>query len=132
MAATQASSEPTILLVDDSQTCRTSLATQLSEAGYQVLQAECGLEALALLQSHKPTWVLTDMSMPDIDGHQLCALIKQHPEFNHTAVFVMSAEDSPFMQAEAEMAGANAYLLKPFAISALTALLTQPKPLQER
>ncbi len=120
-----------ILLVDDSQTCRATLSKQLQELDYQIIEAGNALEALALLQSHKPTWVLTDMSMPDIDGHQLCALIKQHPNFNQTPVLIMSAEDSPFIQAEAEIAGADAYILKPFTNAQITALLTQTNPVQE-
>lgn len=114
-----------ILLVDDSQTCRASLTAKLLTMGLIVVEADCAMQALAMMQQEKPDWVLADMMMPDLTGYQLCALIKEHPEFAHTPVLVMSAEDSPLAQAQAEMAGAEHYLVKPFELEQIEAVFAE-------
>ena len=68
-----------VLVIDDSNTIRRSAELFLRQAGYEVILAEDGFDALAKISDHQPQVIFVDIMMPRLDGYQTCALIKQHP-----------------------------------------------------
>ena len=67
-----------VLVIDDSNTIRRSAELFLRQAGYEVILAEDGFDALAKISDHQPQVIFVDIMMPRLDGYQTCALIKQH------------------------------------------------------
>lgn len=108
-----------ILVVDDSSTIRRSADLFLVQAGYQVIFAEDGFDALAKVASHKPALVFCDILMPRLDGYQTCALIKKSALFHATPVIMLTSKDSLFDRVRGDMVGANQYLAKPFTQDSL-------------
>ena len=80
-----------ILMVDDQPAKLLSYEVILGELGENLLKATSGKEALELLLKHDIAVVLMDVSMPDLDGFELAALIRQHPRFQRTAIIFISA-----------------------------------------
>lgn len=103
-----------ILVIDDSNTIRRSAEIYLRQAGYEVLLAEDGFDALAKISDHRPQLIFVDIMMPRLDGYQTCALIKQNPTFKSTPVIMLSSKDGVFDRARGRLAGSDHYLTKPF------------------
>lgn len=108
-----------IMVVDDSSTIRRSAEIFLSQAGYQVVLAEDGFDALAKVNDYKPALIFCDILMPKLDGYQTCALIKKSSKFHSTPVIMLSSKDGLFDRARGAMVGSNAYLTKPFTKDSL-------------
>lgn len=105
----------TILVVDDSSSLRALVKMSLSRAGYDVLEAADGRQALAQLdQAAKVHLVVSDVNMPAMDGITFLQEVKKHPRHRFTAVIMLTTEDSGTRMAQAKAAGAKAWLLKPF------------------
>ncbi len=117
MAATQ--DGPQILVIDDSSTIRRSAEIFLSQAGYPVLLAEDGFEALAKIVESRPALIFCDILMPRLDGFQTCALLRQSPSCSSIPVVMLSSRDGVFDRARGLLAGASAYLTKPFTKDSL-------------
>jgi CheY-like chemotaxis protein len=106
-----------VLIVDDEETLTWSMAKSLSrdKDKYEVMIANNGREALALLRKERVDLVISDIRMPDINGLDLLVQIKkQHPE---TRVIIMTAYGSSDVQEEANRRGSVYYVEKPFEIS---------------
>jgi twitching motility two-component system response regulator PilG len=103
-----------IMVIDDSSTIRRSAEIFLEQAGYQVILAEDGFDALAKISDHHPALIFCDILMPRLDGYQTCALIKKSTKFHATPVVMLSSKDGLFDRARGAMAGSCAYLTKPF------------------
>ena len=110
-----------ILVIDDSSTIRRTAEITLKQAGYEVILAEDGFDALAQIVDHQPALIFLDIMMPRLDGYATCGLIKRSPVFLTTPVIMLSSKDSVFDRARGRMAGANEYLTKPFTKDALLA-----------
>src|SRR5437762_14103606 len=67
-----------VLVIDDSNTIRRSAELFLRQAGYEVILAEDGFDALSKISDHQPRVIFVDIMMPRLDGYQTCALIKQN------------------------------------------------------
>ena len=105
----------TILVVDDSSSLRALVKMSLSRAGYDVLEAADGRQALAQLdQAAKVHLVVSDVNMPAMDGITFLQEVKKHPRHRFTPVIMLTTEDSGSRMAQAKAAGAKAWLLKPF------------------
>lgn len=104
----------TIMVIDDSSTIRRSAEIFLSDAGYRVVLADDGFDALAKLADHRPALVFCDIVMPRLDGYQTCTLIKNSAAFHATPVLMLSSKDGLFDRARGAMAGSAACLAKPF------------------
>lgn len=110
-----AAAEPIkVLIIDDSNTIRRSAEMFLRQAGYEVILAEDGFDALAKISDHQPRIIFVDVMMPRLDGYQTCALIKQNPVFKATPVIMLSSKDGIFDRARGRLAGSDRYLTKPF------------------
>jgi twitching motility two-component system response regulator PilG len=108
-----------IMVIDDSSTIRRSAEIFLTQAGYQVVLAEDGFDALAKINDHHPSLVFCDILMPRLDGYQTCALIKKSAKFHGTPVVMLSSKDGLFDRARGAMVGSSAYLTKPFSKDSL-------------
>ena len=110
-----AAAEPVkVLVIDDSNTIRRSAEMFLRQAGYEVILAEDGFDALAKISDHHPRVIFIDIMMPRLDGYQTCALIKQNPKLKSTPVIMLSSKDGVFDRARGRLAGSDRYLTKPF------------------
>ena len=103
-----------VLVIDDSNTIRRSAELFLRQAGFEVILAEDGFDALAKISDHHPSVIFVDIMMPRLDGYQTCALIKQNPQLRSTPVIMLSSKDGVFDRARGRLAGSDRYLTKPF------------------
>ena len=102
-----------ILTVDDNEALRYSLVRTLRDAGYEVLEAKTGSEALELVNK-MPDLVTLDVNLPDIDGFKVCQSIKSNPATNHIPVLhVSSTFVEPEYRAQGLKGGADGYLAEP-------------------
>ncbi len=108
-----------IMVIDDSSTIRRSAEIFLGQAGYKVVLADDGFDALAKMNDHKPALIFCDILMPRLDGYQTCALIKKSAKFHTTPVIMLSSKDGLFDRARGAMVGSDAYLTKPFTKDSL-------------
>ena len=104
----------TILAVDDSPTVQKLVSVTLERRGYRVLVAANGMEALSILNAALPDLVLLDINLPQMDGYQLCRLIKARDSTRDVTVVMLSGKDGFFDKVRGRLAGAAEYLTKPF------------------
>ncbi len=107
------------MVIDDSNTMRRSAELFLKSAGFQVILAEDGFDALAKIADQHPQIIFVDIMMPRLDGYQTCALIKRNERFKSTPVIMLSSKDGLFDRARGRMAGSDQYLTKPFTRDSL-------------
>jgi twitching motility two-component system response regulator PilG len=108
-----------VLVIDDSNTIRRSAEMFLRQAGFEVILAEDGFDALAKISDHSPRVIFVDIMMPRLAGYQTCALITQNPKLKSTPVIMLSSKDGVFDRARGRLAGSDRYLTKPFTKEAL-------------
>jgi two-component system chemotaxis sensor kinase CheA len=101
-----------ILVVDDSITTRTLERNILAGAGYDVLTATDGVEALALLETEHIDVVVADIEMPRIDGFELVEWIRQSPRYGEVPVILVTSLESQEHRERGLRAGADAYIVK--------------------
>lgn len=114
-----------VLVIDDSNTIRRSAEMFLRQAGYDVILAEDGFDALAKISDYRPQIIFVDIMMPRLDGYQTCALIKQNPQLKSTPVIMLSSKDGVFDRARGRLAGSDRYLTKPFTKEGLLEAISQ-------
>ncbi len=105
---------PTVLVVDDSPIIRELLQLALHEAGFNVVEAEDGEAAAALLHRHAPQVIVSDLSMPRMDGLALLDHLRGQPAHSRIPVLVLTVEAQPEARAAARTHGASAFMNKPF------------------
>ncbi len=114
-----------ILIVDHSATIRPSAESMLTSAGYDVVTAENGFEALSKVARHNPDLIFVDIMMPRLDGYQTCAIIKNNSQYRSTPVIMLTSKDGLFDQARGRVVGSDLYLTKPFTKEELLAAVQQ-------
>jgi DNA-binding response OmpR family regulator len=112
----------TVLLAEDDRALRRYLEVILRRAGYEVLAAADGLEAMKVLLSNSVDVVVTDAVMPHLSGHGLCLFLREHPQLKSIPVVLLSGADSA---AYAHGTGADLYLSKPVHAAELAASLAR-------
>jgi twitching motility two-component system response regulator PilG len=113
----------TVLVVDDSPTVRKILSMTLERAGYSVVAAQDGEAALVSLDGFVPDLIMLDISMPKLDGYEVCKRIKSNARTAHVPVVMLSGKDAFFDKVKGRMAGATEYLTKPFETAAVLAVI---------
>jgi DNA-binding NarL/FixJ family response regulator len=103
-----------ILVVDDTSEFRTYVAAVLERAGYEVVQAETGEEALALAAHETPAMVLLDVNLPGTSGYAVCNELRQRLGHQLPIVFVSGDRTEPFDRVAGLLIGADDYITKPF------------------
>jgi twitching motility two-component system response regulator PilG len=114
LASTKPRSKATILVVDDSPTIRKLVSMTLESRGYCVVVACDGVDGLAKMQEGVPDLILSDISMPRLDGYQFCKVVKSNKETKHIPVIMLSGNDGLFDKVRGKMAGSSNYITKPF------------------
>jgi two-component system chemotaxis response regulator CheY len=103
-----------ILVVDDSASIRQAVATCLRTAGYRVVEAGDGREALERAATECFELVVTDLNMPRLDGLGLVAGLRALPAYRAVPMLMLTTESSDDMKARGRAAGATGWLVKPF------------------
>jgi two-component system, chemotaxis family, chemotaxis protein CheY len=103
-----------ILAVDDSASMRQMVSFTLKGAGYNVIEAADGQEALEKARSQQVDLVLTDQNMPRMDGITLVKQLRAIHAFATTPMLILTTESSDEMKAKGKAAGATGWLVKPF------------------
>ncbi|THT98990.1 response regulator [Lampropedia puyangensis] len=104
-----------ILAVDDSPSMRKMVAFTLQEAGFHVIEAVDGEDALEKAQQHSSiALVLADQNMPRLDGLGLTRQLRNLPSYSQTPILILTTESSDEMKQAGRAAGATGWLVKPF------------------
>ena len=111
----------TILILDDIEMNRLILEDLIKGMGYSPLLAESGKEALALVEEAHPQLVLTDISMPGMDGYELCRILKAREDTKQIPVIFISAFDDPEDMVIGFTLGGADYITKPFVAEVVRA-----------
>ncbi|MDD3609071.1 MAG: response regulator [Halothiobacillaceae bacterium] len=104
----------TIMIVDDSASLRQVVALALKGAGYDVIEAADGKDALSKLTGQKVHLIISDVNMPNMDGITFVKELKQNPSYKFTPVIMLTTESQEGKKAEGQAAGARAWVVKPF------------------
>ncbi|MDR5015097.1 response regulator [Aeromonas veronii] len=104
----------TILIVDDSATIRQVVGMTLKGAGYEVMEASDGKEALNKLDGKKINLIISDVNMPNMDGITFVKEAKKLANYKFTPVIMLTTESQDSKKQEGQAAGAKAWVVKPF------------------
>lgn len=103
-----------ILIVDDSSSLRSVVNTALSSAGYDVIEACDGKDALTKLNGDKYHLIISDVNMPNMDGISFVKAMKQNASYKFTPVIMLTTESQEGRMQEGKDAGVKAWVVKPF------------------
>lgn len=115
----------TVLLVEDTEDNRFMMRRLLEMAGYGVVEATNGEEAVRLAGSEQPDLILMDLSLPVIDGLAATRAIRKLDGFGRVPIVAVSAHDTSDFQADAIAAGCDSYITKPIDFSQLEVLIAR-------
>ncbi|NQD36145.1 response regulator [Permianibacter sp. IMCC34836] len=104
----------TILVVDDSSSFRQVVSMALKGAGYDVVEAGDGKDALGKLDGRKINLIVSDVNMPVMDGISFVTAAKQLAAYKFTPVIMLTTESGDDMKAKGKAAGVKAWVVKPF------------------
>lgn len=104
----------TIMIVDDSASLRQVVAIALRGAGYDVMEACDGKDALTKLTGQKINLIISDVNMPNMDGISMVRELKKIPAYKFTPVIMLTTETQDSKKKEGQEAGARAWVVKPF------------------
>jgi two-component system cell cycle response regulator DivK len=110
-----------ILVVEDQEDNRQILRDLLGNAGFNLVEAENGEEALSTLVDHRPDLILMDIQLPVLDGYETTRRIKANPQLNSIPIIAVTSYALSGDEAKALAAGCDAYVTKPFSPRALLA-----------
>lgn len=102
-----------ILIVEDHPASRELLTLFLRNMGYETVEVENGDEAIAAAETFAPDLIFLDLSLPDINGVDVTAALKQNVRTSHIPIVVISALPASIWEGKSTKAGASAYLTKP-------------------
>lgn len=103
-----------ILIVDDSMSIRQVVGMTLRNAGYNVIEAQDGKDALGKCNGQKFHLIISDVNMPNMDGIAFLQAVKQIPAYRFTPVIMLTTESAAEKKAAGQAAGAKAWVVKPF------------------
>ena len=115
----------TILAVDDSASMRQMVRFTLKQAGYDVIEATDGMEALEVARGKTVNLVLTDVNMPRMDGITLVKNLRTLADYKFTPLLMLTTESTPEKKMEGKAAGATGWLVKPFNPEKLLATIAK-------
>jgi two-component system cell cycle response regulator DivK len=117
-----------ILVVEDQEDNRRILRDLLTSAGYEIIQAENGEEALAAAARERPDLILMDIQLPVLDGYEATRRIKANPALRAIPVIAVTSYALSGDENKARAAGCDAYVTKPFSPRALLAKIREYVP----
>ena len=115
-----------VMVIDDALVIRTILDTCLRRAGYEVRCFEDGVQALGWLNAAEasiPDLIFVDLGLPKLDGYQVIRLLRAQPALEDTMLVILSQRDGLLDRLKGRLAGAHAYLTKPFKTQEILALV---------
>lgn len=112
-----------ILSVDDSASIRQMVAFTLKQAGYEVIEAVDGKDALAKVKGKKINMVVTDLNMPNLDGIGLIKELRANPAFKFVPIVMLTTESQDSTKQAGKAAGATGWIVKPFKPEQLTTVV---------
>lgn len=115
----------TILVVDDSASLRQVVNIALSGAGYKVIEACDGRDALGKLNGEKINLIISDVNMPNMDGITFVKELKKLANYKFTPVIMLTTESQEGKKAEGQAAGAKAWVVKPFQPAQMLAAVSK-------
>ena len=121
-----------VLAVDDSTSLRQMLAHTLRTAGYEVVEAVDGVDALAKFSSRPVDVVITDQNMPRMDGLELTRALRSQARWREVPVLILTTETDDAVKQAGRAAGATGWLLQPFDPARLIEVLRKVAPAQDR
>lgn len=104
---------PTIIAVDDSTLMHEMIQKALGKE-YRVLVVDNAVDALSMIYHEPVVLLLLDVSMPGIDGLELCRTVRSLPQYKTLPIIMLTARDGAFDKVQGRLAGATEYLTKPF------------------
>jgi two-component system chemotaxis response regulator CheY len=104
----------TVMIVDDSASLRQVVKIALQGAGYEVVEACDGKDALIKLDGRKVNLIISDVNMPNMDGIALVKEVKKNPSYRFTPIIMLTTESQEDKKREGQAAGAKAWVVKPF------------------
>jgi twitching motility two-component system response regulator PilG len=114
---------PRIVCIDDGATIRKAVEYILNRHGYEATSISSPLKALSLVFQLKPDLILCDIAMPELDGYEICAMLRRSTAFRQTPIVMLTGKDGFIDRIKARMVGATDYLTKPFGESELLMLV---------
>lgn len=119
----------TVLVVDDSVSMRQMVSFTLTSAGYQVVEAGDGKEAVEKLNGGAaPHLVITDLNMPNMDGISLIKAVRGMVPYKFTPILMLTTESSDEKKKEGQSAGATGWVVKPFNPEQMLATIKKVMP----
>ena len=115
----------TILTVDDSPSMRELVAMSLQDAGFAVVEAEDGQDALLKLRACQVQLVITDLNMPRLDGIGLIRALRAQESYRFIPILLLTTESEPHKKLEGKEAGATGWIVKPFRPEQLVAVVNR-------
>ena len=119
---------PNLLIVDDSATIRQQVSSALSPHGFHVEEASDGNLGLARIKNGGIDCVICDINMPNMNGIEMVAEVKQLPEFAELPIIMLTTEGARELIQKAKSAGASGWIVKPFKIDLLLAAVRKLTP----
>jgi two-component system chemotaxis response regulator CheY len=113
----------TVMAVDDSASLRQMVSFVLRVGGYEVVEAEDGLDALSKLNGRDMHLFLSDINMPKMDGIELTRKLRALPQYKFTPIVLLTTESHPEKKQEGKLAGATGWIVKPFNPDQLLAVV---------
>jgi two-component system chemotaxis response regulator CheY len=113
----------TIMTVDDSASIRQMVSFTLKDAGYQVVEAADGADALTKLHGQTVQMVITDLNMPNMDGIELIRNLRANPAYKFAPIIMLTTESQDSKKQEGKSAGATGWIVKPFKPEQLIAVI---------
>ena len=114
-----------VLVAEDEKDIRRLVVFTLERAGYEILEAGDGREALRLATENQPDLILLDVMMPFMNGYEVCRNLREIPEMKNVPIVLLSAKAQNYEIGEGLRAGATDYLVKPFIPRELAAKVKQ-------
>ena len=119
VAAESTTKQYNIACVDDSPTILQSINSFLDDSSFTVCMINDPVKALMQIVRIKPDLILLDVGMPNLDGYELCSLLRRHPHFRNTPIVMVTGLTGFIDRAKARLVGASGYITKPFTQSEL-------------
>ena len=104
-----------ILIADDNENIREALTYLLEDEGYQLWLAKDGAETIEKVKEFRPDILFLDIMMPEINGYDVCQVIKSDPVLKSTYVIMLTAKGQVAEQEQGKEVGADEYIVKPFS-----------------
>jgi two-component system chemotaxis response regulator CheY len=103
-----------IMTVDDSTSIRQMVSFTLTQAGYQVVEAVDGRDAVAKLATATVDMIITDLNMPNMNGVELIRAVRSQGKFKFIPILMLTTESNDSKKMEGKAAGATGWIVKPF------------------